>query len=65
MPPISQPTNAADYKLGYEDCANDVSIAILELQTNVPADMHAHLFSVKKFVEKFNEIRAARYAKMA
>lgn len=59
MPPISQPTNAADYKLGYEDCANDIAIVITTLQ------VENLIFTPKKFVEKFNEIRAARYAKMA
>lgn len=63
MPPASQPTNAADYTHGYEDCANDVSIALLELQMTTARGMHMHIFAVKDFIERFNAVRKARFIK--
>lgn len=57
----SQPTNAADYKHGYEDCANDLSTVLLSFALKYGSERKA--ISVKEIVEKFSEMRAARMAR--
>lgn len=57
MPRPTQPTNAADYTHGYEDCANDVAAVITEMEVN------REYFTTKNFIKRFNEVRKARFNK--